>query len=280
MITIVMPTHRKPPLLHLTLLSVLSQNYDDYELVVVDASDDTYFKDEFDNLMSNHHLLSPHIDKKGKVRVVRPDDGHFFPGRMKMYGFRNAIQDNDFCLFLDHDDFLWGGTLMNIHNADLAYPNKDMVGMDYTSMVYLDGKVYTNTATYMDGKVCGTTDSIWIDRFYFKFDGNQDIYRCKHLYKSPMCPKIISKKALREKRMLFVEDTGTMDDIAFYMLSHSLSEVYVNAVGYVYVAYRNTTSTSGRDVSDTVNRIAAVSNSYSKILSEIGYVKHRDVYVP
>lgn len=71
-----------------------------------------------------------------------------------------------------------------------------------------------------------------------------------------------------------------MDDIAFYMLSHSLSEVYVNAVGYVYVAYRNTTSTSGRDVSDTVNRIAAVSNSYSKILSEIGYVKHRDVYVP
>ena len=280
MISVIMPTHRKPPMLHLTLLSVLSQDYDDFELIVVDASNDGYFKDEFERLMKDDHLLVWYSHKKKNVKILRPEENRQLPGAMKMYGFRNSVQDNGFCIFLDHDDFLWSNTLKNIHNAVFAYPDCDMVGMDYTSMVYIDGNVFTNKKTYVGGEVCGSTDTIYIDRFYFKFSGQQDIYRNTHPFKSPLCPKIISKRALRDNRFSFVEDTETMDDCAFAIMSHALKEVYIYAVGYVYVGYYNSNSTSGRKVSECAKKIMDNSNIYDSMLSEMGYVKHRDVYVP
>lgn len=280
MISVIMPTHRKPPMLRLTLLSVLSQDYDDFELIVVDASNDGYFKDEFERLMKDDHLLVWYSHKKKNVKILRPEENCQLPGAMKMYGFRNSVQDNGFCIFLDHDDFLWGNTLKNIHNATYGHSDYDMVGMDYTSMVYIDGNVFTNKETYVGGEVCGSTDTIYIDRFYFKFSGQQDIYRNKHPFKSAMHPKIISKQALRDNRFAFVEDTETMDDCAFAIMSHALKEVYIYAIGYVYVGYYNSNSTSGRKVSERARKIMDDSNIYGSMLSEMGYVKHRDVYVP
>lgn len=54
MISVIMPTHRRMPLLHITLLSVFSQDFDDWELVVVDASEDTYFENALEEIFNNY----------------------------------------------------------------------------------------------------------------------------------------------------------------------------------------------------------------------------------
>jgi len=53
MISVVMPTHNRPPLLFNTILSVLSQSVDDFEFVVVDASEDRYFMSAIDELSNS-----------------------------------------------------------------------------------------------------------------------------------------------------------------------------------------------------------------------------------
>ena len=282
MISVIMPTHKKPPLLHATLLSVLSQGYEGFEFIVVDASPDGYFKDVFDSYYDNRLFLKKR-NNFSKVRIIRPEENRGMPGCMKMTGFRNCTQDNDFCVFLDHDDFLYTDVLQHIHDADMLYPGRDMIGMDYTSMVYNNGRVYTNKKTYVGGEICGGLDTIWIDNIYYKFDGKQDVYRNIHPYKSPVHPEIISKKALREKRFTFVEDTETMDDCMFSVMSHALSEIYIKAIGYVYVAYfggNRTNSTIGRKISNTVTHNHNVCESYDKMLDSLGYVKPRVIYDP
>ena len=279
MISVVMPTHRRPPLLHATVLSVLSQSYKGFEFVVVDASPDRYFKEVFESYYDNR-LFIKYRDSFGKVRIVYPDENKDRPGCMKMTGFRNCIQDNDFCFFLDHDDFIYTDALKHLHDADSLYPGKDMVGMDYTSMMYNGGNIYTNKRTYAGGDVCGKLDMIWVDNIYYKFNEPQDVYRNMHPFKSSMHPEIISKKALREKRFTFVEDTETMDDCMFPVMSHALSEIYINAIGYVYVGLHGSNSTSNRNVSNTVKMNHEVCKNYADMLSEIGYVKPRIIYDP
>ena len=64
MISIIMTTHKKRPLLYATLTSVFSQKYDDYEFIVVDASSDKYFKEECDRLFEAHDVLKRNFEKK------------------------------------------------------------------------------------------------------------------------------------------------------------------------------------------------------------------------
>lgn len=279
MISVIMPTHRKPPLLHATILSVLSQSYDDFELVVVDASPDGYFNDAFVAYFDNP-LFFNYMDRFSKVHIVRPNENRGLPGCMKMTGVRNCTQDDGFCIFLDHDDFLYNDALKHIHNADLLYPKMDMMGMDYTSMIYDKGMVFTNIKTHICGEVCGTLDTIWVNNIYYKFNGKQDVYRNTHPYMSPVHPKIISKKVFIEKRFTFVEDTETMDDCMFPVMSHALTETYIKAIGYVFVGYYGSNSTSGRKVSDSVTDNWNVCDRYGKLLDAIGYVKPRNIYDP
>lgn len=74
-----------------------------------------------------------------------------------------------------------------------------------------------------------------------------------------------------------------MDDCMFNVMSHALSEIYIKAIGYVYVAYfggDRTNSTIGRKASDTVTHNYNVCESYDKMLGSLGYVKPRCIYDP
>lgn len=277
MVSIVMPTHRRPPFLSTTLLSVFSQSCGEFEFVVVDASPDGYFPDEFSKVSGEDRLLKKWSGRFGRMRVVRPTEGRGMPGRMKMEGFRSCVQDNDFCIFLDHDDFLYKDAVKNVYYAGGYFPNTDMVGMDYTSMMLVDGKVYTNKKTFMGGTPFRTIDSIYIDDRYYRFSGKQDVYRNTHPFKSANKPIIVSKRTLREGRFSFIEDTETMDDCAFAVMSHALTETYVNAIGYVYVGYRHSNSVSGRKVSQTAELVAKRCSEYAETLSALGYRKRRNI---
>ena len=249
-----MPTHKKPQLLPVTLLSVLSQKYDCWELIVVDASPDGYFKETFDNYMATNEFFKRYKDKASKIKIVRPDKDRGLPGAMKMYGFYHCLQDNDFCIFLDHDDFLYADTLTHIHNAYAKFPDTEMIGMDYTSMAYVDGQCLDNIKTFIGGEPHGAIDNIFIDNYYFSFKQPQKIWRNTHPYKACIHPKIIKKNVIRYNRFLFITDTETMDDFAWPIMSHALKETYINKIGYVYVAYNGSNSVLGRKVSETANQ--------------------------
>ena len=275
-----MPTHKKPQLLHATLLSVLSQKYDCWELIVVDASPDGYFEETFKDLMKNNHFLKRYKNKVSNVKIVRPDKDRDLPGAMKMYGFFKCMQDNDFCIFLDHDDFLYNDSLIHIHNAYGKFPDTEMIGMDYTSMVWNGSTVFDNTKTLIGGHPCGELDRIYVDGYFWGFNQPQKIWRNTHPYKACIHPKIIKKNIIRDNRFSFITNTETMDDFGWPILSHALKETYITKIGYVYIAYPGSNSVLDRKVSETAINIKKICNEYDKLLESMNYKKPRNIYNP
>lgn len=282
MISIVMPTHKKRPLLYATLASVFSQQ-EDFEFVVVDASPDRYFKNEYDRLFENCSALKKHKNEKDRLKLIIPQDGQRYPGKMKMLGFRNCVQDNDFVIFLDHDDFLYTDLFKHVRNACVQYPDTEMVTSQYTSMIYDSGYIYRNVKTYAGGTICGKAKIITLGDVWFNFKKEQDLYDNTHPYKATLHPKIMKKQVLRDHRFSFIEDTERMDDFGWSVMSHALTETHIPLPGYVYVAYsKNDPSNScisSRKVSEKALEIRDICETYEKMLDSLGYIKHRNEYV-
>lgn len=284
MISIVMPTHKKPPLLYATLISVFSQKFDDFEFIVVDASDDGYFEEACKNEFETNVVLSKKKDRMNKMRIVRASENRQFPGIMKHLGFSNCVQDDDFVIFLDHDDFLGENILEHIRKAAMQYPNTEMISTRYTSIVYRDGCFMTNLKTFAGGIPCDKTEYVSIGGMWFRFKNKQDIYDNEHSFKSNLHPKIISKKAMRDHRFRFVDDTERIDDPMWCVISHSFVETHIPLVGYVYVGYSKCDIVSNscnkeRKVSDKSKRYNDICSKYAEMLEEVGYKKPRNEYV-
>ena len=101
-----MPTHECPPLLTVTLSSVYSQNFEDWKLVVVDASENNYFEEKLNDFFKNNKFFANRTDLLNKTKIIKPSKNKNLPGSMKMEDFKNCVQDDGFCIFLDHDDML------------------------------------------------------------------------------------------------------------------------------------------------------------------------------
>lgn len=284
MISVIMPTHRRMPLLHITLLSVFSQDFDDWELVVVDASEDTYFENALEEIFNNYWYIGKYKELvKDKIKIVRPNEGYKCPGKMKMDGFRNCTQDNDFCVFLDHDDMIVAHLLKNMSDAYKLYPNTEMFTADYTSFIHNKGDVTSNLVSYMGGIECGKIHFLNFGDFYYSFENNPLIrWTNPHKWKACMTPKIISKDALRRNQFMFVEDATIMDDALFRVMSHSLNETKLDMVAYVYVAYFDfvQNSTSNLQWEGELERFSKICDDYSEFLDKVGFVKKRNCFVP
>ena len=94
MISVIMPTHKRPPMLHNTLLSVFSQWIDDFEFIVVDASDDRYFKNAVEEIFNESKTLQYYAPRLNKLKIIYPDKDKTHPGAMKMLGFSCCKNDD------------------------------------------------------------------------------------------------------------------------------------------------------------------------------------------
>ena len=65
MVSIVTPTHKKMTFWHITVLSVLCQECEDWEWIVLDNSEEPYFKKELDTLLEQYPKYKKHKKKKG-----------------------------------------------------------------------------------------------------------------------------------------------------------------------------------------------------------------------
>jgi len=201
---------------------------------------------------------------------------------MKMSGFENCEQDDDFVVFFDHDDFLGQDLLYYMKKAYDKFPDTEMFSTNYASVSYYNNQVYSNGVTYFGGEQCDETKIINVGNIYYEFPTNIKIYKNFHPFKAAMIPKIISKKAVRNGKFTFITDTCQNDDALWPVLSHSLAETYIPVVGYIYVAYITdyitTSCNSSLPVSDTAEQYIQYCDGYEKLLNVLEYKKYRNTY--
>lgn len=279
MISVVMPTHKKMPYLFQTVMSVLTQDASNYELIVVDASPEKYFARYFEeNIVKNEQ------DYCKNVKIYEPTEKCKYPGAMKMYGLkRTSCGSDDYVVFLDHDDFLVQHALRCIEEATVSI-KADMVSGHYVSaFVGMDCNIYKNSVTYMNGEDSGKTiNKITFGNRYIEFPFGLQIYEQRHRFVSNLLPIVYKKKTFEDRRMFFVEDTECMDDATKHFFNPFLSEAYIDYPLYCYNAYAGgiTNSTNGSPVSETAAKIMDVAIKTNEVLTKCGYIKERTHYTP
>lgn len=282
MISIVMPTHKKMPLLYATLMSVFGQDYNDFEFIVVDSSKNEYFEQQCFTMFDENPFLSSNRHKLSKLKIIRAKENTNLPGAMKMLGFEHCTKDNDFVIFLDHDDILGERLLYYMHIAQMKYPSSEMITTKYTYFLYKNDNVYDyKVIRGIIGERCETTNRVNFGNMWFSFSNPIDVYKWSHPFISPFKPIILSKNAIKNNRYSFIKDTETGDDWVFDIITHSLEETYIPIIGYHYIKYEGdecfcTTTFDKRQPSERAKKYREAGNSYSRMLYDMGYKKRRN----
>lgn len=117
MISVVIPLYNKEPIIERTLKSVLSQDYDDFEVVVVDDG-------STDKSLSL--ALSCREVAKVPMNVITQENGG--PSKARNTGVKHA--KGEWIVFLDADDELLPGALRIMHAKTLEYRDADLIDFD------------------------------------------------------------------------------------------------------------------------------------------------------
>ena len=110
MISVVIPLYNKEPIIEKTLKSVLSQDYSDFEVVVVD-----------DGSTDNSVAIVESIGDP-RIRLIKQENGG--PSKARNTGVKNA--KGEWILFLDADDEFLPGAFTTFHNLSVSHPEIEL----------------------------------------------------------------------------------------------------------------------------------------------------------
>lgn len=132
MISVVIPLYNKEQIIDKCLHSVLSQDYDDFEIVIVnDGSTDRSVE------------IVKGIDDS-RIRLIEQENGG--PSKARNTGVKNA--KGEWIVFLDADDELLSGALSKFHDLIDEHPKVKMFGCSYVTN---DGKNIVEPYKIKDG---------------------------------------------------------------------------------------------------------------------------------
>lgn len=118
MISIIIPLYNKEAIIECTLRSVLSQDYDDYEVIIVDdgSTDNSaaIAKRFIDSLSPSNEAV--------RWTVIEQENGG--PSKARNTGVKNSI--GDWLYFIDADDEMESGCLSHFANIVNEHPEVDM----------------------------------------------------------------------------------------------------------------------------------------------------------
>lgn len=132
MISVIIPLYNKEPIIERTLRSVLSQDYDDIEVVIVN-----------DGSTDRSSDIVRQIDDS-RIRLIEQENGG--PSKARNTGIMNA--KGDWILFLDADDELYEGALVHLSQILTEHNGVDIVvggatfsygGSKHRTFSYSDG---------------------------------------------------------------------------------------------------------------------------------------------
>lgn len=115
MISVVIPLYNKEPIIEKTLKSVLSQDYSDFEVVVVD-----------DGSTDNSVVIVESIGDP-RIRLIKQENGG--PSKARNTGVKNA--KGEWIVFLDADDEFLPNSLTLFYNAILSHPQYDFIDFSW-----------------------------------------------------------------------------------------------------------------------------------------------------
>jgi len=293
MISIITPTHKERPLLDLTIKSVLSQSYSDFEWIVLDNSKEGYFEDKLNEFLINNPKYEI---RRQKVKIIHKTYDEVNIGKLKNECVRlTSCKDNEYILLLDHDDFLVDDSLLNIYKYSNKYPYAQFISGDTVPLYYDIQNNLFNFHRYHDtsnldniyGNVSGDL-KIEIDDFYIDFgyvknyvfrpysidwgaklNNNNDIKN--HIYSHPRCVK---KYILLNPIYQFYEEHSISEDtVQCFILGNFLQGVYIPKLMYTSILYSDVDNTSFAPVSDECKikyyQIVELTRKLSKNIEEL-----------
>ena len=272
MISIITPTHKERPLLELTIKSVLSQSYSDFEWVVLDNSKEGYFEDKLNEFLINNPKFE---NRRKNVKIFHKTFRELNVGKLKNECVRlTSCRDDEFILLLDHDDFLINDCLLNIYKYSNKYPHTQFISADTVPILYDIQNDLFNFHRYHDlsklddlYKYNGVSGDlkIEVDDFYIDFGfvdnyifrpylidfvgkANNSAIIDNHIYSHPRC---IKKYILLNPIFQFYEGHPISEDtVQCFIIGNFLQGVYIPKLLYTSILYNDVDNTSFIPVSD------------------------------
>lgn len=170
MISVIIPLYNKEPIIKRTIQSVLSQDFDNYEVIVVN-----------DGSTDNSAEIVSSI-KDSRIRLIEQENGG--PSKARNTGIKNA--HGEWLYFIDADDEMEHGALSHFEKLTKEHPNTDMF---LGEISFFDGKNKRHGVEYEDGYV----KNIFRDHFFCK------LYHCSgsSLYKKSVCERFSNNEKIR-----------------------------------------------------------------------------------
>lgn len=143
MISVIIPLYNKEPIIERSLQSVLTQDYDDFEVIVVnDGSTD-----------KSAEIVKSINDSR--INLIEQENGG--PSKARNTGIKHA--KGDWILFLDADDELLSGALKTFYEKTLEHPNINM----FCGEVLINKK---KKKSYQEGCIRNIYKSLFYNVFY------------------------------------------------------------------------------------------------------------------
>lgn len=230
MVSIVVTTYMEHPLLNDMLRSVFEQSSPNWELVIVDNSENHYFEEWFKN---------NYPDDNHNIKIINTPNTGILPGHYKLLGAKeSSCSVDEFIVWLDHDDFLIPTVVENVDHITKLYPNCELITAEYTSLVRLEDEWGVNVISHIGEDVCidRNTKSLKLIGIDFNYPDGLIRMSSNHPYRPALHPKIVRKRAILDNRFMLNITTNHDDQTigAYGMSTLMLPEVHINDVQYCY----------------------------------------------
>lgn len=189
MISVIIPLYNKEQIIEKSLKSVLSQDYDDFEVVIVN-----------DGSTDRSAEIVKRIDDS-RIRLIEQENGG--PSKARNTGVKNA--KGDWIVFLDADDELLPGTLFSFAGEAKKHPEVGFFAAP-TFIQTENGRKQTSNVRY--GRIRNPYASHVLHYF------------------SPRTGNCLHKASLLKKNM-FDEDIRRYEDVDFFFRMYRKTDVFL-----------------------------------------------------
>ncbi len=249
--SVIVPVYNVEKFLPECIDSILSQTFDNYEVVLVDDGSP-------DN---SGHICDEYALKHSQIKVVHKENGGLSDARN--FGINAA--EGEYLIFIDSDDF-YDDTeffakldkLISEFNADVA--------------VYSMKHFFNNVRNYVPSKVD------FIDNKWNSFDSYEQTI-CELLRENKLiisaCSNAVKRELILDKQLFFKKGIVSEDiDWAMRLYSNNLSMAFLSEQPYIYRAGREGSITSTMKEKNFIDLFDIIANYANKFSSSDNKVEN------
>src|SRR5690554_6646610 len=234
-ISVIVPVYNTEKYLEKCISSVLNQNYDNFELILVN-----------DGSTDNSYEICNHFAQKDK-RVIVLNQQNQGVSTARNAGIKKAI--GEWCCFVDSDDWIEPNYFLDFTKHPLAQDNLIIQEVKRNvNQIYKISKNYEYT-TYTIKNLKEI-----LDKNAVLFNGY------------PFC-KLYNLNLIKSKNIIFKQNLKIGEDLIFYLeyLKHIKTITFINSAHYVY----NYVETSASYKFYTFEELSSFLYEYQNLLSEL-----------